>query len=259
MQEELTFYIERESLLHRLNPLTKMGMVFALIFLAFLGPGFWLPTFLILLAIVPLSFLGKIQREYFNAARQMLLPVVGFLFVMQSLFHPDGSQELLRLWVLDVTVESVRYAYLTATRIFVMVSAFILLLLSTHPSALMSDLTRRGLPGTFAYVITTTLQIIPQMRKKANTIIDAQRSRGLDTEGGVLKRAKALLPLVGPLVFGSLVDVEERAIAIEARAFTSPLPKTSLREIPDTALDKTARWVFLFLILLAVGSTLWLS
>jgi energy-coupling factor transporter transmembrane protein EcfT len=115
------------------------------------------------------------------------------------------------------------------------------------------------LPGTFAYVITTTLQIIPQMRKKANTIIDAQRSRGLDTEGGVVKRVKALLPLVGPLVFGSLVDVEERAIAIEARAFTSTLPKTSLRQIPDTGLDKAARWIFLILMLLAIGSQLWPS
>ena len=259
MQNELTFYIERESLLHRLNPLTKLAMVFALILLAFLGPGFLLPTFLILFAIIPLSFLGKVQREYFKAARQMLLPVVGFLFVMQSFFHQDGSEVLFHLWFLDVTVGSVRYAYLTATRIFVMVSAFILMILSTHPSTLMSDLTRRGLPGTFAYVITTTLQIIPQMRKKANTIIDAQRSRGLDTEGGVVKRVKALLPLVGPLVFGSLVDVEERAIAIEARAFTSTLPKTSLRQIPDTSLDKAARWIFLILMLLAIGSQLWPS
>ena len=261
MNDNLTFYIERDSLLHRVNPLTKLVVVSAFIILAFFGPGFWLSTFLIVLGIIPLSFLGKVQREYFLTAGRLLLPVVGFLFVMQSVFHPDvgTSRELLHLWVLTVTVESVEFAYLTAMRIFVMVSVFILLLLITHPSELMSDLTRRGLPGTFAYVITSTLQILPQMRAKANTIIDAQRSRGLDTEGGFRKRVGALLPLVGPLVFGSLVEVEERAIAIEARAFTADLKKTSLREIPDTPLDKAARWIFLLLILLALGSKLWLS
>jgi len=85
----------------------------------------------------------------------------------------------------------------------------------------MSDLTRRGLPPQFAYVIISTLQILPQMQAKAQTIIAAQRSRGLDTESSFAKRVGALVPLVGPLVFGSLVEVEERAIAIEARGFTS--------------------------------------
>jgi energy-coupling factor transport system permease protein len=257
MTTDLTFYIDRDSQLHRLNPLTKLVMVFTFIMLAFLGPGFWLPTLLILGAIIPLSFLGKIHREYFNATKRLLFPVVGFLFAMQSVFHPDDSRILFQLWFLDVSMGSVRYAYLTASRIFVMVSSFILLLLSTHPSILMSDLTRRGLSGSFAYVITSTLQILPQMRTKANTIIDAQRSRGLDTEGGYRQRVRALLPLVGPLVFGSLVEVEERAIAIEARAFTSPLPKTFLHDIPDTRFDKMTRWTCMVLILVALGSNLW--
>ncbi len=257
MTTDLTFYIDRDSRLHSLNPLTKLVMVFTFIILAFLGPGFWLPTVLIVGVVLPLSFMGKIQKQYLNTTRQLLLPVVGFLFVMQSLFHPDETRVLFEIWFLDVSVGSVRFAYLTASRIFVMVSSFILLLLSTHPSVLMNDLTRRGLSGTFSYVITSTLQILPQMRAKANTIIDAQRSRGLDTEGGFRQRIRALLPLVGPLVFGSLVEVEERAIAIEARAFTSTVPKTFLRHIQDTTLDRIIRWICLLLSLLALGSNIW--
>ena len=98
----------------------------------------------------------------------------------------------------------------------------------------MSDLTRRGLPGQFAYVIISTLQILPQMQAKAQTIIAAQRSRGLGYAKQFLRREGSLVPLVGPLVFGSLVEVEERAIAIEARGFTSTHVKTSLYDIPDT-------------------------
>ncbi|HRJ76247.1 MAG TPA: energy-coupling factor transporter transmembrane component T, partial [Anaerolineales bacterium] len=130
---------------------------------------------------------------------------------------------------------------------------------TTHPSELMSDLTRRGLPGQFAYVIISTLQILPQMQAKAQTIIAAQRSRGLDTESTFLKRAGSVLPLVGPLVFGSLVEVEERAIAIEARGFTSKKEKTSLHEVPDTVTDKTLRWILIILIILSILLNLWLS
>lgn len=122
----------------------------------------------------------------------------------------------------------------------------------------MSDLTRRGVPGNLSYVITSTLQIIPQMQAKAATIIDAQRSRGLETKGNLINRTRALIPLVGPLVFGSLVEVEERAIAIEARAFTARIKKTSLRAIKDTNGERLGRWSMLFLIILAIGLRIWL-
>jgi energy-coupling factor transport system permease protein len=144
-------------------------------------------------------------------------------------------------------------------RISVMVSSFVLFLLTTHPSDLMSDLSRRGLAPQFAYVIISTLQILPQMQAKAQTIISAQRSRGLDTQSNFIKRVRSLGPLVGPLVFGSLVEVEERAIAIEARGFTSTHPKTSLYEIPDTSLDRMLRWVLIGLVILSLAVRLWLS
>ena len=140
-----------------------------------------------------------------------------------------------------------------------MVSAFAFLLLSTHPSELMTDLTRRGLPPQFAYVLISTLQIIPQMQAKAQTIIAAQRSRGLDTQSSFFKRVGALVPLARPLVFGSLVEVEERAIAIEARGFTSTHIKTSLHDVPDTGLDRVLRWFLIGLVIIALASRLWLS
>jgi len=259
MHERLSFYIKRGSLLHRLNPLTKITLTFALIILAFFSPWYWTAALVTAGLILPLSALGRVQREYLLAAGRLLLPVAGFVFVMQTLFLPGGQTILFRLWFLKPSAESLAQAFQTAARIFAMVSAFVLFLLTTHPSELMSDLTRRRLPGAFAYVIISTLQIIPQMQAKAATIIAAQRSRGLDTEGSFFKRIRALVPLAGPLVFGSLVEVEERAIAIEARGFTSPRPKTSLHEIPDTRLDKTLRWALILIILLTLAGRIWLS
>jgi len=139
------------------------------------------------------------------------------------------------------------------------IATITLLLLTTHPSEMMSDLTRRGLPSQFAYVIISALQIIPQMQAKAQTIIAAQRSRGLDTESSFLRRVGAIVPLVGPLVFGSLAEVEERAIAIEARGFTSKHTKTSLHEVPDHRSDKVIRWVLFVLVIVSIALNLWIS
>jgi len=259
MHERLSFYVHRDSALHRLNPLTKLTLVLALVLLSFTSPWYWTPHALVFLAITPLSFFGKVAREYFTTATRLILPAAGFLFVMQALFQPLEGKELFHIWFLHPTQESTLFAFANAMRVFVMVSAFTLFLLTTHPSELMSDLTRRGLPGQFSYVIISTLQIIPQMQAKAQTIIAAQRSRGLETEGAFFKRIGALVPLVGPLVFGSLVEVEERAIAIEARGFTSPHIKTSLHEIPDTGLDQGLRWFLILLVIVSIILKLWLS
>jgi energy-coupling factor transport system permease protein len=252
-----SFFVPAKSFLHSLNPLTKLTLAFATIALAFftfpwMAPVLILPVFL-------MGFIGRVQKQYLNVIAKLILPTVVFMFVMQSLFLPDGPTIIFSFWIFDVSLETVRAAFLTVSRIFVMISSFTVLLLTTHPSELMSDLTRRGLPPQFAYVILSTLQILPQMQAKAQTIIAAQRSRGLDTEGSFRKRVGSLVPLVGPLVFGSLVEVEERAIAIEARGFTSPRPKTSLREIQDTKLDQSLRWLLSALVVIVIGLRIWLS
>lgn len=259
MHERLSFYVKRDSFLHRLNPLTKLTLAFGLTFIGFLGPWYLTPLAIIILVIIPLSFIGKVHREYFSAVFRLILPATGFLFIMQALFQPIGRTEIFRFWFLDITSESLSFAFTNASRIFAMVSSFTLFLLTTHPSELMSDLSRRGLPSQFAYVIISTIQIIPQMQAKAQTIIAAQRSRGLDTEGNFFKRVGALVPLVGPLVFGSLVEVEERAIAIEARGFTSTRRKSFLQEIPDTSFDKTFRWLLILLVTAVIALRIWLS
>jgi len=259
MHERLSFYTKRDSPLHRLNPLTKLTLVLGLLFIAFISPWYWTPHILLLIVIFPLSFVGKVNQEFFRAFLRLIIPAASFLFLMQAFFQPIGHQVIFKIWFLDITAESLLFAFRNATRIIVMVSSFTIFLLTTHPSELMSDLTRRGLPGQFAYVIISTLQIIPQMQAKAQTIIAAQRSRGLDTESSFLRRASSLGPLVGPLVFGSLVEVEERAIAIEARGFTSTHPKTSLRDIPDTSADRTIRWMLILLVIATIALRIWLS
>ncbi len=259
MNDRLSFYRKKDSLIYTLNPFTKLTLTFTLILIGVFGAGYWTASIVICLALIPIIFISNLFWEYVRVAIRLILPTVGFMFVMQSIFIPGGTTELFNIGPFSVELETVQRSFLIASRIFLMVSAFVLLLLSTHPSELMNDLTRRGLPPQFSYVLISTLQIIPQMQSKAQTIIAAQRSRGLDTESTFLKRIGFLLPLVGPLVFGSLVEVEERAIAIEARGFTSTHVKTSLHEVPDTSTDKIIRWILIALVIISVVSRIWLS
>ena len=259
MHERLSFFVKRESPIHRLNPLTKVVMAFSLVLIVFISPWYWTPPILFLVAIVPLSITARVAREYWNFFLKIILPTITILFMMQAFFLPGESRIVFQIFGLEITELSLQLAFRNATRIAVMVSSFTILLLTTHPSELMSDLTRRGLPGQFAYVVISSLQIIPQMQAKAQTIISAQRSRGLDTQSSFFRRAGAIVPLVGPLVFGSLVEVEERAIAIEARGFTSTRPKTSLHDIPDTSLDRVLRWMLISLVVVTLALRIWLS
>jgi energy-coupling factor transport system permease protein len=259
MHERLSFYVQRDSVLHSLNPLTKFTLALAIVFISIFSSGYLTSLLLLLVVIVPLSFVGKVFKEYFRTFLRVILPAGLFIFFMQAFFQPGGETVIFKFWFLDITQESLLFAFRITTRITVMVSSFTLFLLTTHPSELMSDLTRRGLPGQFAYVIISSLQILPQMQAKAQTIIAAQRSRGLETEGGFFKRIGTLVPLVGPLVFGSLAEVEERAIAIEARGFTSKKVKTSLHEIHDRTADKVIRWALILLVIISIVINIWPS
>ena len=252
-----SFFVPIQSPLHRLNPLTKLTFVFAIIIPAFLSMPWLAPV--IAIPVIFAVFVGRVQKQYIGLLFKLILPTILFMFIMQSVFLPGGETIIFKIGRFDVALETMQRAFLTVSRIFVMISSFALLLLTTHPSELMSDLTRRGLPPQFAYVIISTLQILPQMQAKAQTIIAAQRSRGLDTESSFFKRVGAVVPLVGPLVFGSLVEVEERAIAIESRGFTSTSTKTSLRDVPDSTMDKIIRWVLVILVILSLVLRIWLS
>lgn len=249
----IALYQPRQSPLHRLNPLTKLTFSFGLIAIALGAPVDWLPLVLYLAILLPLSIVAHVQRAFVRTSLQILLPFAISLFLIQSLFFPEGNTILARLGPLSIKAEGVRFAFASTVRILLITGALLLTLLTTHPGSLMTALVQHGFPPPLAYVIVTTMQIIPQMRDRARTIIDAQRSRGLETEGSFLVRARALLPLVGPLVLGSLLDVEERSLALEARAFSATAPKTSLIAIPDSAGERIFRWAVLLVIVGLIG------
>jgi energy-coupling factor transport system permease protein len=242
-----SMYVARESGLHKLHPLTKGSLTLLLLVAGLLLPGNWTSYFLVLFVILPLAQWGKIFRNFTRIVWGISLPFILSVVIIQSLFWGKGTP-IFEFWIIAPKQEGAIFALVSVGRILLVMSGFILFAMTTRPDTLMISLKQVGVPSSFAYIIVTTLQIIPRFQSKALTILDAQRSRGLETEGNIFTRARAVVPIILPLVLGSLVEVEERAIAIEARGFNSKKEETSLVEIPDTNEQKIFRRILIILI-----------
>ncbi|OGO11470.1 MAG: hypothetical protein A2Y93_09240 [Chloroflexi bacterium RBG_13_68_17] len=243
-----TLFIERPSGLHALNPLTKLTLALGAVVAA--AALETLPSVLAvyLLVLVPLAAWAQILPRFLRTCVRVVWPFALSLFPIQGLFA-EGTHILFSLGPFSLKAEGLRIAAFLTVRLLVGLGAATLLMLTTRPDHLMQSLVQRGFPGQLAYIVVTALQIIPGFQARAQAILDSQRSRGLETEGGPVRRIRALAPLVSPLLLGSLMDLEERAIALEARAFNHPGTKTSLTELHDGRAEPAVRMLLLVLIL----------
>ena len=133
-----------------------------------------------------------------------------------------------------------------------MISSFSILIFTTKPSELIESLVYRGFSPRIGYIISSVLQIIPSMLSTTDTIINAQRSRGLETEGKLVNRIKAFFPLMGPVILSSLINTKERAMALEVRGFNSNNKKTFLKEYKLHWYDNLTKYISIFLILIMI-------
>ena len=246
------FYLSRPSALHALHPLTKLALVAAILLIGFLARSPHIPVAIFFFAILPLAVWGKIALRLTVVTATIILPFALSIFIVQGLFYPGASADLFRLGPLALKEQGLLFAYGTASRIFLLAGAGLLLLFSTHPADLMLALEERGLPAPLGYILVSAIQLLPQMQVRAAAIRDAQSSRGLETAGSLLTRVRAMIPLISPLVFSALGQLDERAMALQARAFFVPQTKTSFKELRDTRAQNAARWV-LVLGALALG------
>ena len=217
----------------------------------------WAGYLVFLLCVVPLALWGGILRPLWSALWKIVLPFTISMFVIQGLFWTDGTP-VVYLGPLSLKFEGLIFATTITGRLLAIMGSFLLLSLGTPPDDLMITLEERGVPNSITYIILSTIQLVPGLQLRASKIRDAQRARGLETEGNIFHRIRAMLPLVEPLVLGSIIDVDERAIALEARAFSNKVERTFFRTVEDSSWEKVLRWIMLVLsILLILARILW--
>nr|MBD3312164.1 hypothetical protein [archaeon] len=233
----LISYVKKKSFFHKLNPLTKLVLAVCAITLSFLLKNF-MYNLILFFFIIPFAYEAKLLRQVFKPLRYLFIIFV-FLFGIQSFFYPFRETVLVQLpFGFAIWLEGLLYAVDISARLLVIMVYGYLFVLTTHPGDLVSELKERGMPHWLGYVLITTLQLIPRVTSQTEVIIEAQRSRGLETQGSVIKRLKAYTPLLGPLFMGSVQNAVERAMALEARAFRAECDKTRYRDVKFTKQDK---------------------
>lgn len=236
-----SLYLPRQNgFLQPLHPLTKLALVLAALVAGTALADLPYVAAVYGLVLLPLAAGSRVMGQFLRASLRALAPFLLSLVIIQGFFYP-GELVLFALGPFRFKAEGVAFALLFSARLLVGLGAALLLLLTTRMDHLMHALTERGLSSHIAYIVVTALQIIPRFQSRGQAILDAQRARGLQTEGSLLRRARALLFLVSPLLFSSLMETDARAVALEARGFGRPGPKTSWVVLTDSGGQRLVR------------------
>ena len=230
------------SWLHRRHPVTKLlGLAFVLI-AAFLLPPIILP---VLLAAVTLAAASAgIGAALLRALRIPIL-LLASIVVVNSLFFPGATDRLLTVGPLSVTREGLTFGIVSAARLLVAFVASVTFLFTTLADDLLEALVARGASHRIAFVVLAAVQMVPRLQARTGAILDAQQARGLAISGSLRQRIRALVPLIGPVILGSLIDVRERTFALEARGFGARRDRTAYRVVADPPIDRMVRLALL--------------
>ena len=240
----------------KLYPLTKLYLVLALIISAFIIPNHIYDYSMIIICGIIVSFENKL-KIYSKRIFLSLFWLFTAIFIIQSLFIPAG-EVWLKFGFISVYKEGVMKAIGLTSKLTAIVSALTMLTLITPVKDFTLALEKKGLNPKAAFILMLTLQTIPEMKKQADVIMDSQKARGIETEGNVFVRAKALIPIFIPLVLSSIANTEERAITLEARGFSVGEKRTILYDIEETKNDKVMKIILaIFIVLNIVWRVLW--
>lgn len=250
--KSISLYVDRDTYLTRLHPFAKLFYILAAVSVPLIGGALWMYGLFLAISLC-LLVSGKIIGKVFPLIA-FSFTIIITIFLIHGLFNQKNETVLFTLGPVPFYREGLLYATGIGLNILNMLLAFATFVLTTRPADLVDDLEQAGFSPRFGYMISSVFQIIPQMMGTMNTIMDAQRSRGMETEGSLLIRARAFIPLISPVVSSSLINTRERAIALEVRGFDSKNKKTFLREHRLNGRDKS---FMLLMAMLILGSALW--
>ncbi len=235
----------------RLNPLTWLAAAGSTAAITTAAAS-WQLSLAVVAACLGLSLAGGTARRVLPAAAAVLVPFGLSLLVLHGLFFPEGRTVLAEWGPARVTAEGLDFAGQRILQLSAVVMALLLFSFSVSVPELVAALSARGLQGRFAFVLASTLTLLPAIADRARRIRQAQESRGLVVTRSLVSRVAAFRLQAVPLVLSLIEDAGTRAAALEARGLSSPGPRTSYREVPDSSLQRAARVILVLMALAAV-------
>ena len=236
-------YFPGNTVVHRLDPRTKLLMVVVYIVALFLAK-WWVSYGVMLAFLVTAVVLSRIKPKALFRGLKPLIVIMVFTALI-NLFYSDG-EVLVKFWIFRITREGIVQAAFLVLRIMMLVTGTFLMTYTTSPIALtdgmeslLSPLKKLHFPvHELSMMMSIALRFIPTLIEETDKIISAQKARGADFESGnIFRRAKALVPILVPLFVSAFRRADELATAMECRCYHGDEDRTKLKQLHYRARD----------------------
>ena len=247
-------YFPGTSLVHRLDPRTKLIATVLYIVALFLAKSF--VSYAIMVALLALSIsISKVPLKSIARGMKPVLFIAAFTAIL-NLFYTPGEHVLVKVWILTITLEGVFSAFFMVLRIMMLIAGTFLLTYTTSPilltdglEALLNPLKKIKVPvHELAMMMSIALRFIPTLIEETDKIMSAQKARGADFESGnLIQKAKALIPILVPLFISAFRRADELATAMECRCYHGGEGRTKLHVLKYEGRDYVALAVSLLI------------
>lgn len=240
-------YFPGETAIHRLDPRMKIALTTIFIVVLFIVNN--LLSYLVMgVALIVLIGISKIPLRVILKGLKPIFVIV-IITAILNIFYTSG--DILWQWYfLKITREGIYQGIFMALRIVYLIIGTSMLLTYTTSPIMLTDavelifnpLKRFGFPAhELAMMMTIALRFIPTLIEETQKIINAQKARGADFESGnILRRAKALIPILVPLFVSAFKRADELAIAMECRCYQGGKNRTRLKTLKTSGIDYVA-------------------
>lgn len=237
-------YIPAESPLHRMDPRSKLILVFLFVCVVFIANNA-ITYGLLALYTLFMVLSSKVPIRFLIGGLKLVLWLVLFTLVLHLFFTKEGDIIFQWGWI-TIYEEGLKQGVFISLRFFLLILMTSLLTLTTTPieitdgiEVLLDPLKKIKFPvHELALMMSISLRFIPTLMQETDKIMKAQTARGVEFSSGPLKeRVKAIIPLLIPLFIGSFKRAEELAIAMEARGYRGGEGRTKYRLLKWSLLD----------------------
>lgn len=232
-------YIPSESVIHKLDPRTKIMGTIAFITALFLVKNF--TAYAVVFGFILLvTSLARMRFQFLYKGLKGVFMLILFTAILNLFITPGAGEPLFRLGFLRVHSEGVRLAVFMSLRLVMLIMGTSLLTLTTSPieltdgiEKLLKPFARFGVPAhELAMMMSIALRFIPTLMDETDKIMKAQMARGADFDSkNIVKKAKSLIPILVPLFISSFRRAEDLAMAMEARCYRGGEGRTRMKEL----------------------------
>ena len=237
-------YFPGDTVVHRLDPRTKLLLVIIYIVGLFNSVGWASYAFVILVTVLSMAISKIKPRSALKGLKPLVIIII--LTAVLNIFYTDGTP-IVEGWI--ITWEGIERAVMMSLRIILLIVGTFMLTYTTSPIALtdgleimMGPLKRIKIPvHEMSMMMSMALRFIPTLIEETDKIMSAQKARGADFDSGNLfQRAKALLPILVPLFVSAFRRADELAVAMESRCYHGGEGRTRMKQLKMQGIDAWA-------------------